>query len=229
MAHPLHQGGGPLVPCWPPEQWRVPRHCVTWPSPTPTRPVISWPTKWRGAGDAAGSATAVPGGDFVELGSPHQRGVGADPADFELDGETFVVLRTSNSAGAAGPAQSGEAVKRLVPLLDPAYAQLAREYLSTFAGQVGPDLDCDRSDGAQLAERGRAGTEGGGDHLGGGADAARFQAQLRHAPFAGRQHPYRSACRRTWATGRSEAPKSIPRCWRSMRRPRRSGLLFGSE
>ena len=43
---PLHQGGGPWVrPLATPSNGAWPRHCVTWPSPTPTRPVISWPTK----------------------------------------------------------------------------------------------------------------------------------------------------------------------------------------
>lgn len=55
------------------------------------------------------------------------------PGDFELDGgRPFVVLRTlkQRSRGKGRP-RAGDAVKRLVPLLDPVFAQLAREYLAT--------------------------------------------------------------------------------------------------
>uniref|UniRef100_UPI002B05AD6A tyrosine-type recombinase/integrase n=1 Tax=Aeromonas hydrophila TaxID=644 RepID=UPI002B05AD6A len=55
------------------------------------------------------------------------------PADFELDGQRpFVALRTlKQRRRGKGRPRAGEAVKRLVPLLDPQYAQLAREYLAT--------------------------------------------------------------------------------------------------
>ncbi|QYK83542.1 tyrosine-type recombinase/integrase (plasmid) [Aeromonas media] len=56
------------------------------------------------------------------------------PGDFELDGQRpFVALRTLKQRNRGkGRPRAGEAVKRLVPLLDPQYAQLTREYLSTF-------------------------------------------------------------------------------------------------
>ncbi|QXB31822.1 site-specific integrase, partial (plasmid) [Aeromonas sp. FDAARGOS 1405] len=55
------------------------------------------------------------------------------PADFELDGgRPLWCCAPSSSAGAARAGLERGTVKRLVPLLDPAYAQLAREYLSTF-------------------------------------------------------------------------------------------------
>ncbi len=56
------------------------------------------------------------------------------PGDFELDGQRpFVALRTlKQRRRGKGRPRAGEAVKRLVPLLDPQYAQLARESLSTF-------------------------------------------------------------------------------------------------
>lgn len=55
------------------------------------------------------------------------------PGDFELEGgRPFVVLRTlKQRRRGKGRPRAGESVKRLVPLLDPAFAQLAREYLST--------------------------------------------------------------------------------------------------
>ncbi|BCR31435.1 resolvase [Aeromonas caviae] len=69
------------------------------------------------------------------------------PADFELDGQRpFVALRTlKQRRRGKGRPRAGEAVKRLVPLLDPQYAQLAREYLSTFklarGAQIWPVTD----------------------------------------------------------------------------------------
>lgn len=90
------------------------------------------------------------------------------PASFELDGQRpFVVLRTLKQRNRArGGPGVGTELKRLVPLLDPAYAQLAREYLSTFKlAKSAPDLARDRPDGEELAERGRGGTAGEGVQL----------------------------------------------------------------
>ena len=75
---------------------------------------------------------------------------------FELDGQRpFVVLRTlkQRSRGKGRP-RAGDTVKRLVPLLDPQYAQQAREYLATVKLAGCPHLAGHRSNGAQLAERG---------------------------------------------------------------------------
>ena len=56
------------------------------------------------------------------------------PSDFELDGpRPFVALRTlKQRQRGKGRPRAGETLRRLVPLLDPEFAQLAREYFVTF-------------------------------------------------------------------------------------------------
>ena len=57
------------------------------------------------------------------------------PQTSSLMGRPFGAAHSNRRRRGKGRPKAGRRVKRLVPLLDPAYAQLAREYLSTFAGQ----------------------------------------------------------------------------------------------
>jgi integrase len=138
-GHPLatlHQGGGPLVrPAGSPEQWRV---------ATALRNLAIAHTdapRYLLAHEVGAVLAMLPDlqrrfliATLWNTGARINEALALTPGDFELDGQRpFVALRTlKQRRRGKGRPRAGEAVKRLVPLLDPQYAQLAREYLSTF-------------------------------------------------------------------------------------------------
>lgn len=138
-GHPLatlHQGGGPLVrPAGSPEQWRV---------ATALRNLAIAHTdapRYLLAHEVGAVLAMLPDlqrrflvATLWNTGARINEALALTSASFELDGQRpFVALRTLKQRNRGkGRPRAGTELKRLVPLLDPAYAQLAREYLSTF-------------------------------------------------------------------------------------------------
>ena len=133
LGHPLQ--GGPLVrPAGHPEQWRV---------ATALRNLAIAHTdapRYLLAHEVGAVLAMLPDlqrrflvATLWNSGARINEALALTPGDFELDGQRpFVVLRTlkQRSRGKGRP-RAGDTVKRLVPLLDPQYAQQAREYLAT--------------------------------------------------------------------------------------------------
>ena len=133
LGHPLQ--GGPLVrPAGNPEQWRV---------ATALRNLAIAHTdapRYLLAHEVGAVLAMLPDlqrrflvATLWNSGARINEALALTPGDFELDGgRPFVVLRTlkQRSRGKGRP-RAGDTVKRLVPLLDPQYAQQAREYLAT--------------------------------------------------------------------------------------------------
>lgn len=132
---PLHQGGPLVRPAGSPEQWRVAsalRNLAIAHTDAP---------RYLLAHEVGAVLAMLPDlqrrflvATLWNTGARINEALALTPADFELDGQRpFVALRTlKQRRRGKGRPRAGEAVKRLVPLLDPQYAQLAREYLSTF-------------------------------------------------------------------------------------------------
>lgn len=137
-GHPLasfHKGGPLVRPAGSPEQWRVAsalRNLAIAHTDAP---------RYLLAHEVGAVLAMLPDlqrrflvATLWNTGARINEALALTPADFELDGgRPFVALRTlKQRRRGKGRPRAGEAVKRLVPLLDPQYAQLAREYLSTF-------------------------------------------------------------------------------------------------